>query len=406
MDNSTNLYAANTLDSFWKLLIEPRVSQAEWADAIQVAASVLPRNNELTKSESDSIITAVLAESIFGDRCWQLSLGKRLYYQVKPMIPRHLGILLRQHYRQHQEMQFALAWPIEDRYARFQFNCLTHVLGQRGLDSAHFVNFWPENHSFALVLTHDVETEQGFAFVEAIADLEERLGFRSVFNFVPERYPIDHGLLSTLRQRGFEIGVHGLKHDGKLFSSQQIFRQRAAKINRYLHAWEAVGFRAPYMHRNPQWLQMLNVEYDSSFFDTDPYEPMPGGTMSVWPFLLGSFVELPYTLVQDHTLMVVLNERTPRLWLDKVAFVEHWNGMALVNVHPDYLQKPERLAIYEDFLQAMTERKNYWHALPRSVALWWRQRAQFQVQRCDEQWDLSGLPGASLSLFHRQNTHE
>ena len=70
-------------------------------------------------------------------------------------------------------------------------------------------------------------------------------------------------------------------------------------------------------------MQALEVEYDSSFFDTDPYEPMPGGTMSIWPFFLGHFVELPYTLVQDHTLSVILGERTPRLWLDKVDFIEH-----------------------------------------------------------------------------------
>jgi hypothetical protein len=352
------------------------------------------------------VISAVLGEAVFGPKRWQLSLGKRLYYQVKPLMPRHLSILLRQGYRQQQEMRFALGWPIEDCYARFQSNCARHVLRQRGLDSVPFVNFWPESHRFALVLTHDVEAEQEHAFVETIAELEEDLGFHSVFNFVPERYPIDHGLLSTLEQRGFEIGVHGLKHDGKLFSSQRVFRQRATEINRYLQAWEAVGFRAPYMHRNPQWLQMLNVEYDLSFFDTDPYEPIAGGTKSIWPFLLGSFVKLPYTLVQDHTLMFLLGEHTPRLWLDKVDFVEQWHGMALVNVHPDYLREPEHLAIYEDFLHAMTERENYWHALPRSVARWWRQRAQFQAQWRDGQWDLSGLTGASLSLFRVKETHE
>lgn len=399
MDNLAALYAANTPASFWQLLIEPSVSQAEWADAMQAAASILPHIHGAVQPEGNDMIPGVLGEAVFGPRRWQLSLGKRLYYQVKPMMPRHLSILLRRRYRQRQETQFALDWPIEDRYVRFQFNCVTHVLRQRGLESAPYVNFWPDNHRFALVLTHDVETDQGHAFVETVASLEERLGFRSAFNFVPERYPINQGLLSALRQRGFEIGVHGLKHDGKLFSSRQVFTQRAKKINKYLQAWEAVGFRAPYMHRNPTWLQMLNLEYDLSFFDTDPYEPMPGGTMSIWPFLLGSFVELPYTLVQDHTLMAVLGEPTPRVWLDKVDFVERWHGMALVNVHPDYLRKPENLAIYESFLRALRERKNFWHALPREVAHWWRQRSQFQACCHDGQWNLSDLPGSSLSCI-------
>jgi len=34
--------------------------------------------------------------------------------------------------------------------------------------------------------------------------------------------------------------------------------------------------------------------------------------------------------------MVILGEHAPRLWLDKVDFVEQWYGMGLVNVHPDY----------------------------------------------------------------------
>jgi len=296
-------------------------------------------------------------------------------------------------------MQFTLGWPIEDRYVRFQFHCAAQVLGQRGLTSAPYVNFWPQGHRFALVLTHDIEGERGLAFVEKVADLEERLGFRSVFNFVPERYPVDPSLLSALRQRGFEIGVHGLNHDGKLFSSKQVFEQRATKINRYLREWEAVGFRAPYTHRNPEWMEALKIDYDLSFFDTDPYEPIPGGTMSIWPFLLGSFVELPYTLCQDHTLMIVLGEYSPRLWLDKVDFVERWQGMALVNTHPDYLREQGRLAIYEEFLRAVKDRGNYWPALPYSVARWWRQRAQFQAQCRNGQWDLCGLPGATLSHF-------
>lgn len=398
-DIRANLYVANTSAAFWQLLVEPGISSAEWADAVQLAASILPREDRLAGVDNDDLISAVLSEKIFGPQHWQLGWAKRLYYQLKPLLPRHVGILLRQRYRQQQETQFALGWPTEDRYVRFQFNCAANVLHRRGLDTAPYVNFWPNGHRFAFALTHDVESEQGHAFVENVANLEESLGFRSVFNFVPERYPVDRGLLSALKQRGFEVGVHGLKHDGKLFFSEHIFRRRATKINQYLREWGAVGFRSPYMHRNPEWLQALKVEYDLSFFDTDPYEPMPGGTMSIWPFMLGSFVELPYTLVQDHTLMVILHAGSPRLWLDKVDFVEQWHGLVLVNVHPDYLLKREHLTIYKDFLSAMKERENCWHDLPRNMASWWKQRAQFQVQCRDEQWDLSGLPGATISHF-------
>lgn len=393
---STGLYAANTLDSFWHLLLTQQVTPAEWEEA---ATSVLNDYHleVISGRDSEQIISNSLAETVFGAQRWQLSKNKQLYYRVKPWFPRPLAILLRKVYRLRQEKQFELGWPVEDRYVRFQMKCAANLLRMRGMDSLPFLHFWPDHRRFAFVLTHDIEEEQGAAFVERVAELEEELGFRSVFNFVPERYPIDRGLQAALHAHGFEVGVHGLKHDGKLFLSRQIFEQRAAKINRYLHDWQAVGFRAPYMHRHPEWLQALNVEYDLSFFDTDPYEPMPGGTMSVWPFILGAFVELPYTLVQDHTLMEILKQPSPRLWLEKVDFIERSCGMALVNVHPDYLRKPTNFAIYKDFLLAMKEKRDCWHALPCTVARWWQKRTLFKPQQLDGVWNLADLPGATIA---------
>ena len=98
--------------------------------------------------------------------------------------------------------------------------------------------------------------------------------------------------------------------------------------------------------------------------------------MSIWPFFMGHFIELPYTLVQDHTVLVVLKEKTPRLWFEKVAFIEKYKGMALVIVHPDYMVKEEYFKVYEEFLKEMSKKNNYWHALPGEVARWWRERAQ------------------------------
>lgn len=390
------LYAANTPDAFWRLLIQPPVSSTEWADAVRAASAILPFAAQ-DDIDAGGMVATALSEALFGPDRWSLSYAKRLYYQVKPLLPRPLTVLLRHRYRRRQETHFPLGWPIEDRFVRFQFACVAHVLRHREVDCGAHVNFWPDGHQFAFVLTHDVEDAAGAAFALRLAELEEGLGLRSSFNFVPERYRVDPALLSALRQRGFEVGVHGLRHDGQLFSSQRSFTRQAAKINKYLHAWAATGFRAPYTHRNPDWMQALDIEYDLSFFDSDPYEPMPGGAMTIWPFLLGSFVELPYTLAQDHTLMVILGARSPCAWLDKVDFVERSRGMALVNAHPDYLRDPQRLAMYEAFLRAIKAKDNYWHALPHEVARWWRRRAQFAPVWQDGRWDLSALPGATAA---------
>jgi hypothetical protein len=274
------------------------------------------------------------------------------------------------------QKDFPLNWPIEDRYAQFQWEVIRQILIITGQSSLSFQPFWPDGKRFAFVLTHDIESAVGQTFVRAIADIEEGLGFRSSFNFVPESYPLDYNLMDDLRNRGFEIGVHGLMHDGKLFNSYDIFLKRVERINDYLIDFDAVGFRTPLMHRNPEWLQALNIEYDLSFFDTDPFEPIPGGCMSIWPFFVGRFVELPYTLVQDSTLHHTLGENTPRIWLDKVNFIEKFHGMALLNTHPDYLKKPILLKTYVDFLKALKQKDNYWHVLPREIAQWWRNRSK------------------------------
>ena len=210
--------------------------------------------------------------------------------------------------------------------------------------------------------------------IEQIADLEERLGFRSSWNIVPHKYPIDAGLLRDLQSRGFEIGIHGYNHDGKLFTSRSVFDSRVPEINAALDAFEAVGFRAPMVHRNLEWLQSLHVKYDASCFDADPYQAMPGGVGSVWPFIAGRFVELPYTLPQDHTLFIALNERDSSIWERKLDYIAQLGGIALFITHPDYLDSDLRIDAYRRLFEKAGETDGMWHALPHEVSRWWRER--------------------------------
>lgn len=391
-----NLYQENTLMRFFQ--IGPGVASSQaWLDAAGTAASNLISGKEaLWQGSWDGLMNSILGEGQFGESHWQLSRVKQAYYQfVRPILPANLRAILRTKLLSKGQIQFTLNWPVEDHYVWFMFEVATQLMVRNHLDVIPHISFWPSGKRFAFVITHDIETGLGQNFVRKIAALDEKYGFRSSFNFIPEKYPVDLNLISELKERGFEVGVHGLKHDGMLFSSRVVFDERVKKINQYLKQWDAVGFRSPMTHRNPEWMQALEVEYDSSFFDTDPYEPIPGGTMSIWPFQLGRFVELPYTLVQDHTLMVTLGETTPRLWLEKVDFIKQYCGMALVNAHPDYLLTPTHLMIYEDFLRQMSQMNDYWHALPRDVARWWKKRAQFNV---DDGFDnlQASLPGATI----------
>jgi glycosyltransferase involved in cell wall biosynthesis len=257
---------------------------------------------------------------------------------------------------------------------------------------------WPHGKKFAFVLTHDVEGPSGLAKCTKLLELEKRLGFRSSFNFVPEgSYRVSAELREEITKSGSEVGVHDLQHNGKLFDSKSGFDKKASLINRYLREWGAVGFRGGFMMRQLDWLHSLEITYDCSTFDTDPFEMQSGGTGTIFPFWIPSpqgteagqsaasganaregYVELPYTLPQDSTLFNVFGEPSPEIWLRKLDWIASHGGMALVNVHPDYLRfdgdppSPSTFPVahYVRLLEWVRERHGdtFWQPLPREVA--------------------------------------
>jgi peptidoglycan/xylan/chitin deacetylase (PgdA/CDA1 family) len=225
--------------------------------------------------------------------------------------------------------------------------------------------------------------------VARLREVEDALGFRSSFNFVPERYAIDPELRRLLMDKGFEVGVHGLKHDGKLYASRKIFSERAIRINRYLREWGVRGFRSPAMHHHLEWLKELDAEYDASTFDSDPFEPQSDGVRTIFPFWVpreegrGGYVELPYTLPQDSTLFIFMQERSSEVWKRKLDWIAEKGGMALFIAHPDYMHFGSGKAplgeysveFYREFLKYVQSRYEgqYWQALPLSLARYFRE---------------------------------
>jgi peptidoglycan/xylan/chitin deacetylase (PgdA/CDA1 family) len=328
------------------------------------------------------LLSELLADEVFHQwfaadaRACRLSPTFRAYYQVRSLVP----LRARQLLQRLRPVKASDRWCYPDEF----FASLSDVLRDSS-EGCEIVHPWPDAADFAFVLTHDVETGEGMRRVLQIADLEEEVGFRSSWNVVPYKYAIDQGIIRELQGRGFEIGVHGYNHDGKLFTSRRVFNRRVRYINEAMKAFGSVGFRAPMVHHNLDWMQALDVEYDASCFDADPYQAMPGGVGGVWPFVAGKFVELPYTLPQDHTLFVVLGEHTGRIWQEKLDYIVKRCGMALVITHPDYLDSPHRLDAYRQFLEHAASLPGMWHALPRDVATWWRQRDQSTVRDEDGQ---------------------
>lgn len=315
-----------------------------------------------------------------------------IYYFIKPVIPRRLRWFLRRQLATRQRKAHALTWPIHSPAAKTPE-------GWPG---------WPSNKRFALVLTHDVEGQKGADRCRELVELEMRMGFRSSFNFIPEgSYETLLSLREFLVANGFEIGIHDLKHDGKLYRSRSVFSANAERINHYLKQWQAVGFRSGFMLHRLNWLHDLNILYDTSTFDTDPFEPQPDGTHTIFPFWVAGkkragYVELPYTLPQDSTLFLLFRERNIETWKRKLDWIAEHGGMALVNVHPDYLNftgrntaKEYSVERYREFLGYVTDRYagQYWSALPREVAQLIRDTRHRRLDsRTSEDLEARGVP--------------
>jgi glycosyltransferase involved in cell wall biosynthesis len=291
----------------------------------------------------------------------------RTYYLLKPIIPWRVRLALRRLRARHLRNAHADVWPIDEK---------------GGATPPNWPG-WPNEKRFALVLTHDVEGKRGLSRVEQLMNTELKYGFRSCFNFVPEgEYQVPDALPKMLDRAGFEVGVHGLEHDGRLYDSKHKFIAKAARIGEYLRRWNASGFRSPLMQHRLAWLHKLGVQYDASTFDTDPFEPEPDGVGTVFPFWVpgpngSGYVELPYTLVQDFTLFVVLQERDIDIWKRKLDWIVERGGMALLNTHPDYMcfdgenaGREFPVSYYEEFLSYVRDRYQgtFWSALPRDVA--------------------------------------
>lgn len=293
----------------------------------------------------------------------------KLYYSLKPFLPRRLQLTLRRALLNIQAQNAQDVWPINE-------SACTPPPDWQG---------WPDGKKFALILTHDVETLKGLKKCRALAELDYDYGFRSSFNIVPYTYIVPTALRWFLMNKGFEVGVHDYNHDGKLYRSKKLFDQRAKEINRKLELWNASGFRSAAMHHNLEWIADLNISYDCSTFDTDPFEPQPDGVNTIFPFWYEQkesrkgFVEIPYTLPQDFTLFVLKKENDISIWKQKLDWIARKGGMATVIVHPDYINfnktKKNGLdeyscELYENFLDYInTEYKGkFWNPLPKELA--------------------------------------
>jgi peptidoglycan/xylan/chitin deacetylase (PgdA/CDA1 family) len=317
----------------------------------------------------------------------------RSYYLARPLLPRALQLRLRRVFTRVQSRSSFPDWPLEDNLHDF-YGWLFAQVTDVADGPVPYLDLWPGGRSWALVLTHDVETDLGYRDMGLLRDIEREHGYKSSWNFVPLRYRVEDDVVRSLKDEGCEVGVHGLRHDGHDLESRRTLEQRLPAMRDYAKRWNAVGFRSPATQRHWELMPMLGFDYDSSYSDTDPYEPQPGGCCTYLPYFNEKMVELPITMAQDHTLFAILQNPDATVWLRKARLLRERGGMVLILTHPDYAGDQRISDGYRSLLDEFKDDDTVWHALPRDVATWWSNRAASTIRSTPGGWQIVGPAAA------------
>src|SRR5712692_2810304 len=251
-------------------------------------------------------------------------------------------------------------WPVDTTVEDLCEQLLLLSMKAKGVDKVPFVWFWPDGAQSCVAMTHDIETERGKAFCDELMSIDDSCGIKASIQVVPEgRYKVSAAFVKGIRDRGFEVNIQDLNHDGNLFRDREEFLRRAQKINGYGRAYEAKGFRAAVLYRNLNWYDALEFSFDMSVPNVSRLDPQRGGCFTVTPYFVGDILEIPLTTTQDYMLFHLLNDYSLDLWKAQTELIVEKNGLVSFIVHPDYVIEKKAQAIYRDlqrFLRQLGEK--------------------------------------------------
>jgi hypothetical protein len=319
----------------------------------------------------------------------------RAYYLARPLIPFGLRSRLKKiHLKDWEELPFP-HWPVDCSVDSLLEQLMLLAVKSSPGGQVPFIWFWPEGASSCGIMTHDVETELGQNFTPTLMDIDDSFGIKAAFEIIPEnRYSVSPSFLASVRERGFEIVVHDLNHDGHLYRDKQQFLRRAKKINDYGKQYGAEGFRAAVLYRKQLWFDALEFSYDMSVPNVAHLDPQHGGCCTVMPYFIGHLVELPVTAVQDYNLFHILDDHSITLWEKQIDLIMQRHGLISFIVHPDYVIQPRERETFEALLAHLArlkQEKGVWITTPGEVNRWWRQRAQMRLVEDGEGVRIEGV---------------
>jgi hypothetical protein len=256
------------------------------------------------------------------------------------------------------------------------------------------IGFWREGKTYALAVSHDVETQIGLEDgASRLIEVERELDIRSTWNIPSQRYPLSSQLLTSLAKTG-EVGGHDTKHDGRLLFEG--YKSKVERLSRckerleLLSKSEVRGFRAPLLQHGRELVDAVGkagYEYDSSVPSWEALSPTslkPHGVGTVFPFSVSGIVEVPVSLPQDHQLIRVgglgISQAVDRL-LDVSRWIKGIGGVCVLLVHPDYEFGQEGGQIeYRRLLESFRTDPGCDIMTLGELADWWAKRQQSHIE--------------------------
>jgi len=271
------------------------------------------------------------------------------------------------------------------------------------------IAFWKRGKSYALAVTHDVETKEGLEIgAPRLIAAERELGIRSSWNVSSARYSLSSTSLGVLVENG-EIGAHDTVHDGRL-----IFLDSEKKTQRLKHCKEDMektagvpvhGFRSPLLQHNADLASATvkaGYSYDSSCPSWEILSPTSlhaHGVGTIFPFQVAEALEIPVSLPQDHQLIRVAGlepQAAVDLWIRLSKWVRGLGGPCILLVHPDYeLATEESVHEYQRLLENFVSDPQCHVMTLIEMATWWRLRAKAKWESTDGHLTVVSPEGSS-----------
>ena len=208
--------------------------------------------------------------------------------------------------------------------------------------------------------------------------------------------------------KGAELAAHGYAHLD--YTSVADFRVekhiRNAKAVFHRHGYRRIGFRFPYLRRNPgllaelerqaliwdssevvEWDVLDRSEHSTIAWDAyrrimDTYAPRPASGFNSLPYFIGNLVEIPVSMPDDDVLIDRMKIRKSEV-LSAVwgrMLMEAWRRgeMMVFQLHP------ERYFFFGEALRRLLIKAqglgNVWTASLGEIAEWWRERNGLKLE--------------------------